>query len=153
MVLDGDLDNREFVRPGSVQVSRDWYDQQMQYIQCRDVNRAKKTMQNREAKRNFALVPIIASAENRAALARKRQLEDEEFSENLWKQEARKRPRSETVKEGEIRAPVGPMAAPSQPSGSTASSVADGTAYPAALTASNVASLSTSSASSSAVPM
>jgi hypothetical protein len=152
MVLDSDLDNREFVRPGFVQVSKDWYDQQMQYIQRRDVNRAKKTMENREAKRNFASVPNIASAENRAALARKRQLEDEEFSENLRRQEARKRARSETVEEGEIRAHVGPMAPPPQPGGNAASSVGDGTAYPAALTTSNVASLPTSLASSSAVP-
>jgi hypothetical protein len=73
-VTDADFDLGEIVRKDHVQVSRKWYDLQVQAIQRRDVGRYDKMQDSKAAKKIKGGVPDLSTPEARSGMARKRAL-------------------------------------------------------------------------------
>ncbi|KAJ7347916.1 hypothetical protein DFH08DRAFT_808695 [Mycena albidolilacea] len=71
LVTDADFDLGEIVRKDNIQVSRKWYDIQIQAIQRRDVGRYDK-MQDSRAKKLKGGVPDLSTPEARSGMAKKR---------------------------------------------------------------------------------
>ncbi|KAF7333148.1 polyprotein [Mycena venus] len=102
MVHDSDIESREFVARGNVQVPAEWYEETIKAAQRREVARARSIRESKRNRSNLAGLSNINSAENKAALAKKRALEEEEFQNDMREQAAqRKRTRNE-VEEGEV---------------------------------------------------
>ncbi|KAJ7331564.1 hypothetical protein DFH08DRAFT_814874 [Mycena albidolilacea] len=74
LVNDADFDLGEIVRKDHVQVSRKWYDLQVQAIQRRDVGRYDKMQHSKAAKKLKGGVPDLSTPEARSGMARKRAL-------------------------------------------------------------------------------
>jgi hypothetical protein len=135
-VTDTDFDLGEIVRKDNIQVSRKWYDIQIQAIQHRDVERYDK-MQDSWAKKLRGGVPDLSTPEARSGMAKKRAQGDADAEHRSSK---RRRGETETW-EG---TPVSVRGAPSE---------CDGTATPLFLFASSLSSFGGSVAREATPPL
>jgi hypothetical protein len=109
LVHDNDIDGREVVRRGNVQVSAAWYQHTIEADQRRLVNREKNIRSSQAAKRNSVGIPDISSPAKKAALARKIAEKEDEFQASL----ARHRARQSRAKEGSAQGTTPPAASSS----------------------------------------
>jgi hypothetical protein len=119
-VCDSDIERRETVRAGNVQVSAEWYNHTIEVNQRREVARERNIRKSQEAKLNFAGLPNIDSPANRAALVRKRKADEAEFQEHRAE---RRKKQSVGPEEGEALEEAGNAVQGTAPAESTIASL------------------------------
>ncbi|KAJ7927162.1 hypothetical protein B0H13DRAFT_2557674 [Mycena leptocephala] len=106
LVMDSDIEPRDFIRPGHVQVAVEWYEEVLAIEQRRRVARLKRIAESRDSKKSWAGLSKVNSEENQVALARRIARDEEEYQRSL----TAKRKRVEDKEEGEIAGTSAPAA-------------------------------------------
>jgi hypothetical protein len=123
MVHDDDIDGREVVRRGNVQVSAAWYQHAIEAEQRRVVAREKNIRNNQAAKRNLYGIPDIASPAKKAALARKIAEQEDEYQAAMARQRAlNTRPKGGALAPAPAPVAPAPIAGPSATVGTNSTS-------------------------------